>query len=329
MQITSNQSSKASDGSVVPSSDLIKISICVATYKRSEPLRDLLESLNNLTFTRIPAPTVEIVIVDNDSTASAKVIIDAFKLNFRWPLKYFVESHKGVTFARNRCIVESAKDSNFIAMLDDDETATPQWLEELLINQEKFNAAIITGPVLPIYGEEQQVPDWIRAGDFYSFPRYETGHEMEVAFTNNVMFSTQLLQTVKEGESFFDHRFAEKGAEDVYLFTRLQKAGYKIVWANNAVLHEPVVNERLSLQWILNRGFWGWSCHSLIETELNPSIRVQSIRTIKGLTLIIIGIVSIGPSLLLGKHKVAKALLSICRGMGTLSGLLGRQGDWR
>ncbi|MEM7066424.1 MAG: glycosyltransferase [Cyanobacteria bacterium P01_B01_bin.77] len=329
MQITSNQSPKASDGNVVPSSDLIKVSICAATYKRAEPLRDLLESLNNLTFTRISVPTIEVIIVDNDSAASAKTIVDIFRPSFRWPLRYVVETNQGVTFARNRCIAEVAKDSDFIAMLDDDEIAAPQWLEELLINQKRFVSKIVTGPVLAIYKEEQQVPDWIRAGNFYSSHRYETGHEMEVAFTNNVMFSTQLLQTLKEGEPLFDHRFAEKGAEDVYLFTRLHKAGYKIVWADNAVLHEPVVDERMSLKWILNRGFWGWSCHSLIETELNPSIKIQSIRAIKGLALIFIGAVSIGPSMLLGKHKAAKALLNIFKGMGTLSGLMGHQGNWR
>ncbi|MDV3348115.1 glycosyltransferase family 2 protein [Leptothoe sp. ISB3NOV94-8A] len=328
MQATSNQRSDG-EANINSSTTLTQVSICAATYKRPHLLQKLLESLNNLTFTQIPIPSIEVIIVDNDSTRSAEATVEALKSSFQWSLKYFVETNQGVTYARNRCVAEASEDSDFIAMLDDDETATPHWLEELLINQQKFNAAIITGPVLAVYKEEQQVPNWIKAGDFYSFPRYETGKRMDTAFTGNVMFSTKLLKDLEEDEPLFDHRFAHKGAEDAYLFSCLNKQGYKIVWADEAVLYEPIADQRLSLDWILNRGFWSWSVHSLIESELYPSFKVQAIRTIKGLGLIVMGFLSIGPSIFLGKSKVAQALLRMYRGMGTLSGLLGRQGNWQ
>lgn len=328
MQVISNQSSDVRDNPDT-STNLVKVSVCAATYKRPHLLQDLLESLNNLTFTRIPQPTLEIIIVDNDSTGSAEETVEAMKSSFRWPLRYVVETNQGVTYARNRGISEASKDSDFIAMLDDDETATAHWLEELLLNQQKYDAEIVSGPVLAVYSEGQNVPDWIKAGDFYSFPRYETGHEMEVAFTGNVMFSTTLLQGLKARESFFDHRFAHKGAEDVYLFSSLYKAGHKIIWVDDAVLYEPIADKRLSLQWILNRGFWAWSVHSFIEKELYPSVKVQSTRALKGLGLIVIGALSVGPSILLGRHKAAEALVKLFKGMGTISGLLGRQGNWQ
>lgn len=328
MQVISNQLPNV-ECDTHSSSALIKVSVCAATYKRPNLLHDLLESLNKLTFSRIAPPAVEIIIVDNDAARSAQATVEAIRPVFKWPLTYVVETNQGVTYARNRCIAEASQDSDFIAMLDDDETATPQWLEELLINQQKYNATIMSGPVLAVYREGQQVPGWIQAGDFYSFPRYKTGREMDTAFTGNVMFSTQLLRRLKEGETFFDHRFAQKGAEDAYLFSYLHKQGHKIVWADEAVLYEPIADQRLSLRWILKRGFWAWSVHSLIETELYPSIKLQAIRTLKGLGLITLGAVSIGPSVLLGKHKLAEALLKIWKGMGTLSGLLGRQGNWQ
>lgn len=308
---------------------LVKISICIATYKRPHLLQELLSSLDSLTFSKISTPVIEVIVVDNDSTGSARPIIEDIKSSFQWPLKYFVEGNQGVTYARNRCVNEASNDSDFIAMLDDDETATSQWLEELLISQQKFNADIVTGPSLAVYKEDQQVPDWIKSGRFYSFPRYETGKRMDTAFTNNVMFSTKILENTNKDEPLFDNRFAQNGAEDAYLFSCLNKQGYKIIWADNAVLHEPVAEERLSLNWILNRGFWSWSVHSFIEAELYPSFKTQSIRVIKGLGLILIGAVTIGPSLFLGRARVARALLRIFRGMGTLSGLLGRQGSWR
>ncbi len=328
MHTPSTQLSDVKDNSGA-STNLTKVSICAATYKRPELLKNLLESLNNLTFIQIPVPEIEVIIVDNDSNKSAEATVSAIKSSFQWPLKYFVESNQGVTYARNRCVSEAAKDSDFIAMVDDDEYVSPGWLEELLINQQKFNALIVTGPAIPVYREEQNPPEWIKVGDFHSHARYETGKRMDTAFTNNVMFSTKLLQNLGEGEELFDHRFAHKGAEDAYLFSCLNKQGCKIIWANDAVLYEPVSDERLSLRWILNRGFWSWSVHSFIETELYPSFKVQCIRATKGLGLILIGIFSIGPSIFLGKAKVAWALLRICRGMGTLSGLSGRLGNWR
>ena len=328
MQATSNQVSDVkadSNSSVNP----IKVSVCAATYKRPDLLQDLLESLNKLTFTRIPIPAIEVIVVDNDSIGSAESTVQAIRPSFQWSLKYFVEANQGVTYARNRCVCEASKDSDFIAMLDDDETATPQWLEELLINQRQFQAEIVAGPVIPVYKEEQQVPGWIKAGDFHSYERHETGKRLDTAFTGNVMFSTKILQNLAKGEPLFNHRFAHNGAEDVYLFSCLNKQGYKIIWVDEAVLYEPVADKRLSLDWILKRGFWSWSVHSLIESELYPSFKIQSVRAIKGLGLISIGIISVVPSMLLGKAKVARALLRIYRGMGTLSGILGHQGAWQ
>ncbi|MFK7954390.1 MAG: glycosyltransferase family 2 protein [Ekhidna sp.] len=326
MQLASNHLSSIKANSSI---DPMKVSVCAATYKRPEILRELLESLNKLEFSRIPKPLIEVIIVDNDSTGSAKSTVEMMEPSFQWPLKYFVETSQGVTYARNRCVAEADIDSDFIAMLDDDEIATPHWLEELLLCQQQFKADIITGPVLAVFKEGQKVPDWMKTGDFHSYPRYETGKEMETAFTGNVMFSTKLTKMLEEDGKLFDSRFAQSGAEDAYLFSCLRKQGHKIVWSDAAVLYEPCAENRLSLKWILNRGFWSWSVHSLIESELNPSFKIQSIRIIKGLGLIVIGVISIGPSILLGKVMVARALLRIYRGMGTLSGLLGRLGAWQ
>ena len=306
-----------------------KVSVCTATYKRPNLLKDLLESLNRLTFTQISEPILEFIIVDNDPAGSARSVVEEIKPFFKWPLAYVVESNTGVTYARNRCITEASKESDFIAMLDDDETATSQWLEELLINQQKFNATIVTGPVLAIYGEGQKVPAWIKTGTFYSFPRYGTGEEMTTAFTGNVMFSTKLLENLQKDQPFFDHRFASKGAEDAYLFSSLHKAGHKIVWVDDAVLYEPIAEQRLSLRWLLKRGFWAWSTHSMIERELYPSINRLFIRAVKGVGLIFIGGVSLIPSVLFGQRRLAEALIKIYKGLGTLSGLLGRQGSWQ
>lgn len=299
------------------------VSICISTYKRPEKLAALLIGLNHLTFDEIDSPNVEIVVVDNDRYGSASSVCEDMASHLRWSLKYDIEPVQGVSYARNRSINNASDHADFIAMIDDDEVPHPAWLERLLIVQQQYHADVVTGPVLPIF--EKDVPSWIKKGKFFSPKFYQTGQILETAFTGNVLVRTRAL---KELDKVFDERFAIKGAEDTHLFMRLKASGYKIVWANEAVADEWIPASRTNLRWILRRGYWGWSSYSLFEKEIYPSIKVQSLRLIKGFGLMVSGALSIPPALFQGRAKLASALLNVCRGLGTLSGLLGFQGDW-
>ncbi|CDM94122.1 MAG: glycosyltransferase [Limnospira sp. PMC 1291.21] len=303
------------------------ISICVATYKRSDDLKRLLNSLEKLTFHQINEPEIEIVIVDNDASGSAQIIIDEVAPSFKYPLRYDIETQTGVSYARNRTIINSSDLADFIAIIDDDEMADENWLENLLIVQEKYEADVVTGPVIPYFENSVDVPDWIEKGQFLEPRRYPTGSVMDVAYTGNVLVRSQL---VKQLETVFDERLAMQGSEDTHLFMRLYKQGAKIVWADEAIVRERIPESRMSLMWLLERSYWGWSSRSLFERELYPSLYLQGIRFLKGCVLIMIGLVSIPIALLQGQYAVNRALLSIWRGAGTISGLLGIMGSgWK
>lgn len=303
------------------------ISICVATYKRSDDLKRLLVGFENLTFEQIDAPEIEIVIVDNDASGSAKAVIDEVVPTFKYPLRYDIETRQGVSHARNRTIANSSDDADFIAIMDDDEVPDRSWLETLLIVQDQYEADVVAGPVIPDFESDVDVPDWIQKGKFFEPGHYPTGHIMDVAYTNNVLVRGKLL---KQMETVFDERFAIQGSEDTHLFMRLHKGGAKIVWADEAVVRERIPPSRMNLIWLLERGYWGWSARSLFERELYPSLYIQGVRFLKGCVLVTIGLVSIPIALFRGKSAVNRALLSIWRGTGTLSGLLGIMGSgWK
>ena len=295
------------------------VSICVITYQRPEGLRRLIDGLNKLTFQSLDTPEIEVIVVDNDKVGSAVEFCKQVQSDFKWSLKSCIEPQRGISSARNRAIATASEHTDFVAMIDDDEVPEPSWLERLLLVQQKYDADVVSGPVLP-YFQDDYVPNWVTKGNFFQQPRYTTGKLMQVAFTNNVLVRAEIFRKL---DYIFDERFALTGGEDSHLFMRLFQAGYKFVWADEAIVHEWIPKSRTTAKFLLRRNYHTWSTHSLIEQELYPSIKVQAMRAAKGIGLILIGLILLIPSLVQGYHASIKALLYIFRGMGTLVGLLG------
>ncbi|MBW4629121.1 MAG: glycosyltransferase [Brasilonema octagenarum HA4186-MV1] len=295
------------------------ISVCVSTYQRPEGLKRLLDGLNQLTFSKCETPNLEVIVVDNDSTGSASALCSVKEKNFNGVLKYSIEPTRGISNSRNKALACINKDTNFVAFIDDDEVPASSWLDELLFVQQKLDADVVTGPVFPHF-TETDVPNWVLKGKFFEPTHFPTGHPLKVAFTNNVLIRFEILRQI---HIMFDERFALSGGEDSHFFMRLSRAGYKIVWADTALVYEWIPQNRTKMKWILRRGYRCWSTQSLCERELYPSIMVLSIRACKGIGLISQGFCLLLPSLVLGQHAIVKALLHICRGTGTLAGLAG------
>ncbi len=299
------------------------VSICIITLNRPHGLHRLLEGLNRLVFPDFPDINLEVIVVDNDTQGLAAGICSRFaNSNFKWNLKSGVEAQRGISYARNKSLSLVAPNTDFIAIIDDDEQPKPNWLNALLLAQQNYQADVVSGPVESIYSKT--TPDWIVAGNFFNGHDFEEGEQRDVAFTNNVLIKGEIVRNL---DQFFDHRFALTGGEDSEFFMRLREMNHKIVWTNKAIVQEWIAPNKTNLSWILTSGYRCWSTHSLLEKEIYPSRKIQITRVIKGVALIILGLIKVLLALLTfairGKHKLAESLLTIFRGTGTFAGLLG------
>ena len=237
------------------------ISVCIASYKRPRQLQALLQALLDEVVHPVP---VEIVVCDNDSARSAEAIVAQAANRTHVAVRYFCEPEQNISLARNRVI--AAAQGEWIALIDDDELPSPQWLAQLYDTASASGADGVFGPVFPILPPE--APTWLRDGGFFRPIRRQTGMTLSMteAVAGNALLKAAILRKV---QGPFDPRYGRSGGEDTLLFgTLLQKHGARFVGCAEAIVEEFVGVERCSLGWLLRRAFRGGMIWARVEAEL-------------------------------------------------------------
>jgi succinoglycan biosynthesis protein ExoM len=296
----------------------MRVSVCIATYRRPRGLNRLLMALDQATFEQHPPGEFEVVVVDNDPEHSAEAICREVGARFQWRLEYASEARRGIAHARNSAVLRASPRADFIGFIDDDEVPVPSWLDELLRAQASSGASVVFGPVLPHF--EAEVPRWVRDGGFFERPRYPTGHRLDYGGAGNSLISAPLL---REGRFRFDERLGLTGGEDTLLFRRMSRAGYPMVWADRAIVHEWIPASRATARWVLQRAYRLGTTWSFCERDLDPSISRVLTRTIRGLGRVAWGASLLLPAALRGRHAVIGSAREICFGVGSLAGIGG------
>jgi GT2 family glycosyltransferase len=293
-----------------------QVGVCITTYKRRDFLRHLLDGLSAQEFDKLPRPEIVVVVVDNDASRSAEEVCREVRLP--WPLKYVVESRRGIAQARNRAIRE-AGDVDFIIFIDDDEFPTPTWLDELLWTRARFGADVVCGPVLPSFTAD--VPDWVKIGGFFDRSVRDSGSVPDECRSGNVL----ICRNVFAGANAFDERFGLTGGEDTEFFLRVRRAGYKIVSSAEACVYETVPISRANLKAVLRRAYQSGNSWVLCESSLDRRTSTRIFRAAKACGWIIIGSASACVSPLFGMPTIARSLRNIWLGAGMLTALAGQK----
>lgn len=250
------------------SPDAVVIGIC--TFQRPS----VAETLASLSGLARPARPVSILVADNDETPSARPLVMGLAAAHPIPLRYIHAPARNISVARN-ALLQASRDAGarFLAFLDDDEMARPDWLAKLLERQAETAAAAVVGPVRAVYG--QSAPAWMRAGAVHDM-RLDPGPDgcVRQGHTSNALLD--LTAPAVQGLCF-DLARGRTGGEDTAFFRLMSAAGGQIAWAPDAVVEETVPDHRATLRWLLRRRYRMGQTHaSLIGDGMSRPARAAA-----------------------------------------------------
>lgn len=287
-----------------------KILLGLITCKRPRMLAELLTSLRHQTIF-IKKVNVEIVIVDNDSNRTALPTYLRFQNTFPCKLSYLIEEERGIPFARNKVLDHAiATGAKFIAFIDDDETASPDWLTSLFTVISRTGVDAVQGPVVSQM-PDGNLPSWAKKAKRKHANKRE-GARRKGLSTNNVIFKADLI--IGKGLRFNEH-YALTGGSDIDFFTRAAAMGSKHIWTSTAVVYEKIPMSRLTMKWQFQRLFrvGATNTHIAIQQRGYPYACIRFLpkivmRLLLGPLLFITGGTISGELRLLSVHWIASSL---------------------
>ena len=242
------------------------LSVAICTYNRAALLNRVLDSLTNQTPSNYE---VEILIVDNGSTDETSQVVNQRQI-LDTRIRYVLEREPGIAHARNRALAEAR--GEYLAFIDDDAWADPEWLENLLapIQSVSPRPECVVGPVSLVW--EGSRPDWFPDRFESLLCRYEMGNVPRFLdadgylLTTNSLFHRETLLKLGGMRTDLGHkRKALIGGEDNDIFNRLIANGHRVYYQPTAHVNHPVPKERQTRRFLLRRLFWDGASQPLFE----------------------------------------------------------------
>ncbi len=217
----------------------VSVSIIVATFDRPDDLRNCLNTLCQ----QRSARRVEIIVADNHPQSGlAAPIVAAFP-----DVKLVAEPRQGVSYARNAAI--NASQGEIVVTTDDDVTMSAAWLEKLIAPFGRADVMGVTGNIVPVEleNEYQQAFEHYGGlgrgfdrrevgGDWYDLFPHKPSPTWTLGGTANSAFRAVIFESPEIGlmDESLGPGMPSGVGEDTYLFYKIIKAGYTIVYEPQA-----------------------------------------------------------------------------------------------
>lgn len=228
----------------------VRIDVCICAFARRAGLHHCLQSLA----AQVDAPAFRVIVADNHAQPVVRAWIDADGGTWPFELHVLHAPQANIAVARNALL--DAASAEWIAFIDDDEVAAPDWLASLFAARDACD--VVFGPVQALY--PAAVPDWLRRGDFQSkrparrTRGYDTGHSANV-----------LIRREHIGALRFEVELGSTGGEDTLFFARMHDAGARLLFRDGAVVFEPADPARSGFAALMARSVASGHAHARVQ----------------------------------------------------------------
>lgn len=288
----------------------VQVDVCICTYRRPY----LAETLRSLAALELPANIkARIVVADNDAAPSARELVASIAPSLPFESIYIHCPSSNISLARNACL--DAASGDFLAFVDDDSTVKEKWLAALIETADATGADAVLGPVQSVYAPT--APGWMRRGDFHSTSPVWVDGQIRTGYSGNVLLRRASPHV--DGRRF-NLALGKTGGEDTEYFSQLHTDGGQIAYAADAVVVEPVPENRAQLQWLAKRRFRSGQTHGRLLSNQQAGRRPVQI----GLAAAKAAYCFAGAAALVAvPHKRNRQALRGIMHIGAISGLLG------
>jgi GT2 family glycosyltransferase len=316
-QISTAREVVASSGPLDPPVDIV---VCIPSFRRPQHLKRTLQSLGGQRTGRRFA----VVVVENDAVRRESVPVAAeFFRTGDIPGLCIVEPRQGNCHAINAAFetaLAAFPGATKLLMIDDDEVASPQWLERMVDAAETSGADLVGGPVLPEF--EDRSKRALRRHPAFR-PAYDRSGPVPVIYgCGNCLITRRVFETL--ADAAFDLKFNFLGGGDTDFFVRCRQAGMRFHWAADAVITETVPRSRTHPGWLIVRGLRIGAINYHIEARAARDWRGRARLFAKMLAMLPLSLFRAG-RLLLTEHRALIALHPMTVAAGSALAALGIQ----
>ncbi|WP_309083398.1 glycosyltransferase [Chelativorans sp.] len=243
--------------------EAVECVVTVPTFKRPDQLLATLASLARQETKR----RLAVIVIENEATerAGAEAAAPLFERGEISGL--VIIAHQRGNCAAYNAGWETALNTfpNFrnLLVIDDDEIASPGWLEAMCRTAETLPADIVGGPQAPVFAD----PSHEAFGSHPVFrPPYDrTGRVPALYSSGNLLIVRHVLEVMER--PFLDLRFNFMGGGDSDFLSRASQKGFRLGWCAEAPVHEAVPARRIEADWIRARSLRNGVISTLVEKK--------------------------------------------------------------
>lgn len=222
------------------------LTVVVCTYNRSFILRECLESLMQ----QSADPEVfDLVLVDNNSTDATRECFQKI-CSRRQNTRIVFESRQGLAYARNRGLEEAH--TEWVAFLDDDAKAHPDWVKNILATVKKDDFDCFGGPYYA-WHRFGPPPKWFAAEwEAYVPPQPYGSLGDRYIPGGNCAFRRSFAFRAGSFPESYGMRGKKCGyAEETLLFERMRQKGARLGFVPAMSIEHCVLPYKYTLRWRL------------------------------------------------------------------------------